>query len=127
FYAIYVIGYTFQTSVTRAGQTALTNDPKQRPLFTVFNLVASMVGMGAIQLLAPLLRTSVGDYTTQEFFNALIPLAMVISFVLTILAMIGIWEKDRPEYFGIAGEKAEKVKVSQYLDLLKSNNPLQRL
>ena len=127
FYAIYVIGYTFQTSVTRAGQTALTNDPKQRPLFTVFNLVASMIGMGAVQLLAPILRSSVGDYTTQDFFNALIPLAMVISFVLTILAMIGIWEKDRPEYFGIAGEKAEKVKISQYLDLLKSNNPLQRL
>ena len=31
FYAIYVIGYTFQTSVTRSGQTVLTNDPKQRP------------------------------------------------------------------------------------------------
>ena len=52
FYAIYVIGYTFQTSVTRSGQTVLTNDPKQRPLFTIFNLVASMVGMGAIQFLS---------------------------------------------------------------------------
>ena len=49
FYAIYVIGYTFQTSATRSGQTVLTNDPKQRPMFTIFNLVASMLGMGAIQ------------------------------------------------------------------------------
>ena len=45
-YAVWVIGYTFQTSCTRSGQTVLTNDPKQRPLFTIFNLVASMVGRG---------------------------------------------------------------------------------
>lgn len=127
FYAIYVIGYTFQTSVTRSGQTVLTNDPKQRPLFTVFNLVASMIGMGAVQLLAPIIRSRVGDYTTQGFFNALIPLAMIISFVLTILAMIGIWEKDRPEYFGIAGTKSEKVKVREYLSIIKANTPLRRL
>ena len=31
-YAVWVIGYTFQTSCTRSGQTVLTNDPKQRPL-----------------------------------------------------------------------------------------------
>ena len=41
FYALYVIGYTFQTACTRSGQTCLTNDPKQRPLFTVCNTVAS--------------------------------------------------------------------------------------
>ena len=38
-YAVWVIGYTFQTSCTRSGQTVLTNDPKQRPLFTIFNTV----------------------------------------------------------------------------------------
>lgn len=127
FYAVYVIGYTFQTSVTRSGQTVLTNDPKQRPLFTVFNLVASMIGMGAIQVLAPLLRAGVGDYTTQSFFNALIPIAILISFLLTCLAVLGIWEKDRPEFFGIGGEKAEKVKLSEYLDIIRENEPLKRL
>lgn len=127
FYAMFVIGYTFQTSVTRSGQTVLTNDPKQRPLFTVFNLVASMIGMGAIQLLAPILRANVGDYTTQAFFDALIPLALIISFALTILAMIGIWEKDRPEFFGIAGSTAQKVKISEYVALIRNNKPLQRL
>lgn len=30
-YFVWVIGYTFQTSCTRAGQTVLTNDPNQRP------------------------------------------------------------------------------------------------
>lgn len=127
FYALFVIGYTFQTSVTRSGQTVLTNDPNQRPLFTVFNLVASMVGMGAIQFIAPLLRANVGDYTTQAFFDALIPLSLIISAILTLLAVVGIWEKDRPEYFGIAGTSAEKVKVSEYVKLIMHNQPLQRL
>lgn len=127
-YAVYVIGYTFQTSVTRSGQTVLTNDPKQRPTFTLFNLVASMVGMGAIQLLAPIIRAKVGDYTTQEFFNVLIPIALVISFVLTLLAMVGIWEKDRPEYFGLVkSSKTKKVTLKEYAHIIKNNTPLQRL
>ena len=44
-YFVWVIGYTFQTSCTRAGQTVLTNDPNQRPLFTIFNTIGSMLGM----------------------------------------------------------------------------------
>ena len=52
-YAVWVIGYTFQTSCTRSGQTVLTNDPKQRPLFTIFNTVGSLLGMGAMQFFAP--------------------------------------------------------------------------
>lgn len=126
-YMIYVIGYTFQTSCTRSGQTVLTNDPNQRPLFTVFNLVASMVGMGAIQFIAPILRANVGDYTTPEFFDVLIPIAVVISALLTVLAVIGIWEKDRPEYFGLGGETQQKVKVKEYVAIVRDNKPLQRL
>ena len=87
FYAIYVIGYTFQTSVTRSGQTVLTNDPKQRPMFTIFNLVASMLGMGAIQFCAPIIRANFGDYTTQSFFNVLIPAAIIVSAGLTVLGL----------------------------------------
>ena len=47
-YAVWVIGYTFQTSCTRAGQTVLTNDPNQRPMFTIFNTIGSMLGMGVM-------------------------------------------------------------------------------
>ena len=38
----------------RSGQTCLTNDPKQRPLFTIFNTIASLIGMGLVQFLAPI-------------------------------------------------------------------------
>ena len=38
-YVIYVLGYTMQNAVTRAAQASLTNDPKQRPLFTLFDAI----------------------------------------------------------------------------------------
>jgi Na+/melibiose symporter-like transporter len=47
--------------------------------------------------------------------------------MLTILAIIGIWEKDQPKYFGIGGTKQETVKVSEYIQIIKANKPLQRL
>ena len=79
------------------------------------------------QVLAPVIRSKVGDYTTQAFFNALIPVSIIISIALTALAVIGIWEKDRPEYFGLGSKAQQKVKVSEYLSIIRSNEPLQRL
>ncbi len=125
-YMLYVIGYTFQTACTRSGQTVLTNDPKQRPLFTIFNTIASLVGMGLVQVVATVIGGKVG-YGSEEFFNFIIPLSIILSAVLTILALIGIWEKDRPEFFGVGGEKKEKVKLAEYVDILKKNKELRML
>ena len=127
-YFVWVIGYTFQTSCTRSGQTVLTNDPKQRPLFTIFNTVGSLLGMGVMQFLAPILAKNYeGGYSSAGFFRTLAPVGIVMSIALTILAIIGIWEKDQPKYFGIGGEKTEKLKASEYVQIIKENKPMQRL
>lgn len=124
-YAVWVIGYTFQTSCTRSGQSVLTNDPKQRPLFTIFNTVGSLAGMGSMQFLAPIVAAKVGDYNAQ-FFRVLTPIGILVSMALTALAVIGIWEKDQTKYFGIGGSQ-EKVKISEYIEIIKGNKPMQRL
>ena len=127
-YFVWVIGYTFQTSCTRSGQTVLTNDPKQRPLFTIFNTVGSLVGMGVMQFFAPILAKNFEQgYSSAAFFRALAPVGIVISVILTALAIVGIWEKDQPKYFGISGASAQKVKISEYVQIIKQNNPMQRL
>ena len=126
-YAVWVIGYTFQTSVTRSGQTVLTNDPSQRPLFTIFNTIGSMAGMGLMQFLAPIVRSNVADYDKAEFYAFLTPIGIIVSIVLTILAIVGIWEKDNETYFGIGGAKQEKTKISEYVEIVKNNKPMQRL
>ena len=126
-YAVWVIGYTFQTSVTRSGQTVLTNDPNQRPLFTIFNIVGSMAGMGLMQFLAPIVRSNVADYSSADFYAFLTPIGIIVSIVLSILAIVGIWEKDNSKYFGIGGDKQEKTKISEYVEIIKNNKPMQRL
>ncbi len=126
-YAVWVIGYTFQTSVTRAAQPVLTEDPKQRPLFTIFNTVASLLGMGVMQGVGPILAGDnfCGDFNAS-WFAIMTPIGILVSVGLTALAIIGIAEKDNEKYFGIGG-KAEPVKVSEYMQIIKSNKPLQRL
>lgn len=126
-YAIWVLGYTFQTSVTRSAQPVLTNDPKQRPLFTIFNTIGSLVGMGVMQFVGPILAgdSFAGDYN-QTWFAIMTPIGVVVSIILTILAIVGIWEKDNEKYFGLGG-KQENVKISEYLSIIKANKPLQRL
>ncbi len=127
-YAVWVIGYTFQTSVTRAGQAVLTNDPKQRPLFTIFNTIGSLAGMGVMQFIGPIMAGDrfAGDYNAS-WFAIMTPIGIIVSVSLTTLAIIGIWEKDNSKYFGIGGDKKQKLKVSEYVQIVKANKPLQRL
>ena len=126
-YAVWVIGYTFQTSVTRSAQTVLTNDPKQRPLFTIFNTIGSLAGMGVMQVVGMVMAwdSFAGDYN-QTWYAIMTVVGIVISAILTILAVIGIAEKDNEKYFGI-GKQQKAVKISEYIGIIKSNKPLQRL
>ena len=138
-YFVWVIGYTFQTSCTRAGQTVLTNDPNQRPMFTIFNTIGSMLGMGIMQFLIPLVKANFdvkdaatgalisSGYANPALYRIITPIGIVISIFLTILAIIGIAEKDRPEFYGIGGARQEKVKMSEYVEIIKNNKPMQRL
>ena len=128
FYAVWVIGYTFQTSVTRSAQAVLTNDPNQRPLFTVFNTIGSLAGMGIMQVVGMVMAwdSFAGDYNAK-WYAIMTPIGIAISVILTILAIIGIAEKDNEKYFGIGGGNQETVKLSEYVQIIKANKPLQRL
>jgi len=136
-YFVWVIGYTFQTSCTRAGQTVLTNDPKQRPMFTIFNTVGSLAGMGVMQFLIPLVKAQydvkdaagkiiTSGYADPMVYRIITPIGIAVSVALTVLAIIGIAEKDRPEYYGIGGQQ-EKIKLSEYVTIIRNNKPMQRL
>ena len=127
-YAIWVIGYTLQTSVTRAGTSVITNDPSQRPLLNVFNAVGAILGMGVTNVLGIVLAGDnfMADYN-ESWFKIITPIGVGLSALLTVLAVIGIWHKDNEKYFGIASGKQEKTKISEYIKIAKANKPLQRL
>lgn len=127
-YGVWVVGYTFQTSVTRGAQPVLTDDPKQRPLFTIFNTVGSLLGMGIIQGVGPILAGDgfLGDYN-GKWYAYMTPVGIGISVLLTLLAVVGIWEKDNAKYFGLGDGEAQKLKFKEYVQIVRGNKPLQRL
>lgn len=128
FYMCLMVGYAVQTSCTRSGQTCLTNDPQQRPTFTLFNTVASLLGMGVTMFAASIVGGQVG-FGTDAFFNFLIPLVIILSGILTALAVIGIAGKDKKEYwgFGESEEEQTKLTIHDYIEIFKGNKELQRL
>ena len=126
-YVLFMVGYSIQTSCTRSGQTCLTNDPKQRPTFTLVNTVASLIGMGVTQVVA-IVFGGIYGYGTEAFFNVLIPMCIILSAALTALAVIGIAGKDRPEFYGLGNTESEgKMRLRDYLPILRDNKELQRL
>ncbi|HGD6220463.1 TPA: MFS transporter [Streptococcus agalactiae] len=123
---IHKIGYSMQQTITKAGQTALTNDPKQRPIFNIVDAVMTTSLMtGGQFVVSVFLVPKFGNFTPQ-FFNVLIFGTILISAILAIVAIIGIWAKDRKEFFGL-GENTQKTALKDYWKVLKGNKPLQIL
>lgn len=127
-YVLFMIGYSIQTSCTRSGQTCLTNDPTQRPTFTLVNTVASLVGMGVTQVVA-IVFGGIYGYGSERFFNVLIPMCILLSLGLTTLAVIGIAGKDRTEFYGLGTVQGAdgRLRLRDYLPILRENHELQRL
>lgn len=96
---IHKIGYSMQQTITKAGQTAITNDPKQRPIFNIVDAVMTTSLMtGGQFVVSAFLVPKFGNFT-PEFFNVLIYGTITISAILAIVAIIGIWTKDNKEFF----------------------------
>lgn len=123
---IHKIGYSLQQTITKAGQVALTNDPKQRPIFNIVDGIATTVLMTGSQVVVSGTLVPKHGGFTPGFFQELFLGVVVISAVLGILAIIGIWEKDNKQYFGL-GEKTQETKLRDYWKVIKGNRPLQVL
>ena len=70
--AIYYIGYTFQCVVTKSAQTCLTNDPKQRPLFSVFDAVYNTILFTVMAIFGANLGAKYGNNISASSFSALL-------------------------------------------------------
>ncbi|MGP6138633.1 MFS transporter [Jeotgalibaca sp. A127] len=128
-YAVYILGYSLQTTVTKAGQNVITNDPKQRPLFSMFDgifttLFYSTAGIYVSNYLSSKYNGEFG----LDFFTEFSTTFMVGSLILTVLATIGIWKKDRTEFFGLGAEnQTDNIKFKDYAKIVKENRALQML
>lgn len=125
-YVVYIIGYTFQTACTKAGQACLTNDPKQRPVFSMFDGVYNTVLFTGGQILvSSVFIAKTGGFNAQ-FFDYMLLTWCSLSLLFTVLAVIGIWSHDRTEFFGL-GQGGKKLKVRDYVEVIKHNKAIQML
>ena len=135
-YILYVFGYTAQTAVTKAGQTCITNDPKQRSQFVVWNMVGmigsivliNMIGNGLLPIMVDPIdaANNLGSQYNPEFYNILVPIAVGISMIYTALAVFAIWKKDVPENWGIDADHTS-AKFKDFIKVLKHNSQIRWL
>ena len=124
--AIYYLGYTAQCVVTKSAQSALTNDPKQRPLFAIFDGIYNTALFAGLQIVAANLAEKYGGFTADpELFSVLQLMFGGISAVFMVIAIIAIAPKDRSEFFGTGAPV--KVGVKDYVDTLLHNRAIQML
>ena len=129
-YLVYILGYTMLGVSSNTAKTVMTNDPKQRPVFSVWSTVYSyltptitmMVGMAVI---LPKHNGDIGISFLKEY-NLFI---LAVAFVLVLLSCIGVSEMDKNENFlGIMDEskKEEKPGFRDMWDLICHNKEMQR-
>ena len=125
-YMVYIIGYTFQNSATRGGQTVLTNDPKQRPMFArIDSIINALLMTGLTVYITSYLATKHGGFTASLFIE-LISVLGPASLTLTILAVIGLWQKDQPERYNALGKQAS-YGFKDIFHIIKNNRAIQML
>ena len=124
FYIVHKIGYSIQTSVTKAGQTVLTNHPKQRPLYAIFDgIYNALLFTGGQVFVASYLVAKHGDFTLS-LFTELNTYALVLSGIFAVLAVFALGKKDRKEYFGLGEDTTETNTIREYWQVVKGNKPL---
>lgn len=126
-YGMFILGYTFQTVVAKSGQSVLTDNPKQRPVSTYFDSLYVMAAYGGTALfVANYLVPKYGSFMNESLFVEYVCWVVGISFLCTVLAMIGIAKKDRPGEWKMENN-TEKIKVSDYWEILCHNKPIRML
>lgn len=126
-YILHIIFYTFQTACTKAAQTVLTKNPKQRPLFSFFDGIYNQTFFVASNVIIMSVLISAMGYSFSELrtFNTIIMLFCPISFIFTCLSVFALKDNDKSVYY----EQTTKIKVkmTDYITILKGNRPLQML
>jgi Na+/melibiose symporter-like transporter len=126
-YTLYIIGYTFQTAVVKSGQSVITNDVNQRPMITFFDSTFIMLAHGATAFYVSVyLIGKYRDFNSPDLFKEFVVTVVILSGICTLLAVIGIWQKDKPEFYRL-GEAKERIRFRDYIGILKHNKPIRML
>ena len=156
-YMVYIVGYTFQCVVTKSAQTCMTNDPSQRPIFSMFDSVYNIVLMSIFWPMylsgtlypkyqaAEWISKAVTNFpilekvatTNAEGVMSLNPLynpylwqeaQITIGILAAVLAVLAIIGISRKDNVKYFGTgKVQKIGFRDYADVLAHNRGIQML
>lgn len=101
---------------------------RQRPMFASFDGVFNTILFTVLAIVVANIANKyadVGNYTSTQFFHEFWMMTAIMSAIFTVIAVISIAPKDRPEFFGTG--KPIKVGLKDYWDTLKNNRAIQML
>ena len=127
FTAIYYIGYTFLNISNYVGNVCLTNDPAQRPILSIVGTILVRVMRAVMQMVIAGLAVKYGSMRSADLFHEYWFIVAMLATIGIVIAYFSIAPKDVPAFSETKPQKKEKVKISDYIDVLKNNRPLQMM
>lgn len=125
-YVIYIIGYTTINMTAQTIPALMTNDPKQRPMISVWLTVFNYLTPVTLNLvLTMILLPRCGNEYNQAFLSSACIICLAVCAAGVVLSCIGVSAYDKPENFASLKKNDSKLKISDMLDVLKHNRPLQ--
>lgn len=125
--ALFYIGYTCQCVVTKSAQSCLTNDPKQRPIFSVFDGAYNLVVLGALGVaVSSYIVPKYGTLYDPGVFHEVWLMVGLVSVLFTAIAVISLAPKDNKKYYGLGGGGAP-ITLRDYWDVIRHNRAIQML
>jgi len=123
-YVIVVFGSTILKTAARAGQAVITQDPKQRPIYSLGQTIFE----GIMLLLIVQLITGdfFGGRQDPIVYRITIIIIVAISLLTIGFAILAISNRDNPKYYSV-GKSSKNIKLSEYYSIIKRNKPLRRL
>lgn len=125
-YACYFLGYSIYDVVQGTISPLMTNDPGQRPFVglwnTIFAFIVPMVLM--LYFTVALLPKYDNMYTVPMLKEACV-IGLIIAFISTVLAMIGVSKMDTMENIEKLETSSERVKFGDMVKMLKENKAMQ--
>lgn len=123
---LFTVGFTMQTGVTKSGLAIMTNDPKQRPLYGIFDSIFAGIGGGLLPFAVGIFAAHyIREFAEPMVWRWVVIIFCPLSIIFAITAYIGMREKDQKEFYNKSDNY--QLNMIDVFRLLKTNKPIRML
>ena len=126
-YIVYIIGYTITNMTAQTIPAIMTNDPRQRPTIGVWTTAFNyLVPMAMSMIFNVVLLPKCGGTYNQAFLSAACNMTLIVAAGIgTAVGLPGRFLPSISRRTFVGTKKSEPLKMSDIVEVLKHNRPLQ--